>query len=79
MLKVMTHHGEQLKPIFTALFKNNPIKRVFRFLDEKTNLWDNLLLIASLPSRIFLQTLYEWQASNRQQPAPAKPVMPPSL
>jgi len=79
LLKVMAHHGAHLKPIFTALFKNNPIKRVFRFLDEETNPGENLLLIASLPPRIFLQTLYEWQASSREQPAPAKPVMPPSI
>ena len=79
MLKVMTHHGEHIKPIFAAFFKNNPIKRVFRFLDEKTNLVENLLLIASLPSRIFLQTLSEWPMLNREQSTPAKPVMPPSI
>jgi len=79
MLQVMAHHSEHLKPIFTALFKNNPIRRVFRFLDERTNLGENLLLIASLPSRIFLQTLLEWLVSGRERPASTKPVMPRSI
>jgi lycopene beta-cyclase len=79
LLHVMARHGEHLKPIFTALFKNNPIKRVFRFLDERTNLGENLCLIASLPPRIFLQTLFEQLVWGSKQPAPAKPVMPPAI
>ncbi|MBN1995570.1 MAG: Lycopene cyclase [Anaerolineae bacterium] len=57
MLHVMQGHGEQIKPIFTALFKNNPIERVFHFLDEAASAWEYLALIASLPPRLFLQAL----------------------
>ncbi len=75
MLQVMTRHGEQIKPIFTALFKNNPIKRVFRFLDEQGNLAENLRLIASLPPLIFLKTLLEWKIQGKTGRTPAKPAI----
>jgi lycopene beta-cyclase len=65
MLDVMEHHGEQLKPIFTALFKNNSIKRIFSFLDEAASLRENLLLMASLPPRLFLQALFESKVFGR--------------
>ncbi len=57
MLQIMTRHGERVKPIFAALFKNNPIQRVLRFLDETGSPWENLLLIASLPDPLFLRAL----------------------
>jgi lycopene beta-cyclase len=57
MLEVMQRHGDEIKPIFTALFKHNPITRVFRFLDEEASLAENALLIASLPPHLFLQAM----------------------
>jgi lycopene beta-cyclase len=59
MLQVMAQHGEQIKPIFTAMFKHNSIERIFRFLDEVGPWWENLLLIRSLPPRLFLQALFQ--------------------
>jgi lycopene beta-cyclase len=59
MLEVMQRHGDEIKPIFTALFKNNPIERVLRFLDEEASPAENSLLIASLPPRLFLQALFQ--------------------
>ena len=58
MLQIMSRHGEQVKSIFAALFKNNPIQRVLRFLDETGSPWENLLLIASLPDPLFLRALF---------------------
>jgi lycopene beta-cyclase len=58
MLEVMQRHGEEIKPIFTALFKNNPITRVLRFLDERASVEENSLLIVSLPPRLFLQAMF---------------------
>lgn len=57
MLQVMYRQGGRLREIFSALFKNNPIERVFSFLDEEGPLWDNILLMASLPARPFLKAL----------------------
>ena len=47
----------QLMPgdqIFAAIFKKNPPERVFRFLDNETNLWDDLLIMRSVPISVFL-------------------------
>ena len=57
MLGVMQRHGEQIQSIFTALFKNNPIERVFRLLDEEGSVIENAQLIASLPSMPFLKAI----------------------
>ncbi len=58
LLEIMSRQGGQIKPIFTTMFKNNPIGRIFRFLDEVASRWENLLLIASLPPPLFLQALF---------------------
>ena len=57
MLQIMSRHGDQVKRIFAALFENNPIQRVLRFLDEAGSPWESLQLISSLPDPIFLQAL----------------------
>lgn len=56
MLQVMTAHGDAMKSIFMAMFQNNPIQRILRFLDEAATPWDMSRLVASLPKRVFLQT-----------------------
>ena len=58
MLQVISRHGERVKSVFAALFENNPIQRVLRFLDETGSPWENLLLIASLPDPLFLRALF---------------------
>jgi lycopene beta-cyclase len=57
MLEIMTHHAERIEPIFTALFKRIPIERIFRFLDEVASLWENILMMPSLPPQLLLQAL----------------------
>jgi lycopene beta-cyclase len=59
MLHVMQRHGWQIKPIFTTLFRRNPIRRIFRFLDETATPGEYLALIASLPPGIFLKALFQ--------------------
>ena len=65
MLQIMYRQGEQIKPIFTALFKHNPIGRVFHFLDETASPWENLSLIATLPPPLFLQALFRLKVLRR--------------
>lgn len=72
MLDIMQHHGDEIKPIFTALFKNNPITRVLRFLDEQGSPAENALLIASLPPKLFLQALFMLHASPLSSLAPER-------
>ncbi len=66
LLNIMTHHPDDLKPIFTLMFRNNPIQRIFHFLDETTSLSEELRFIFSLPPWRFLQALFRlkvlWRA-----------------
>ena len=57
LLNIMTHHPDDLKPIFTLMFRHNPIQRIFRFLDETATTSEEVRFIASLPPWRFLQAL----------------------
>jgi lycopene beta-cyclase len=65
LLNIMTHHPDDLKPIFTLMFKNNPIQRIFGFLDETSSLNEETRFIASLPSGRFLQALFRLKVLRR--------------
>jgi lycopene beta-cyclase len=65
ILEIMTHHAERIEPIFTALFKRNPIERIFRFLDEVASLRENILMMPSLPPQLLLQALLRLDALGR--------------
>lgn len=65
MLQVMFRQGDQMKSIFTSLFKNNPVPRIFRFLDEVAPLPENLQLLASLPSAPFIKALIRLKLLGR--------------
>jgi lycopene beta-cyclase len=54
LLRVLHHHLMPGDKIFAAIFKNNPPKRVFRFLDNETSLWEDLQIMRSVPLSIFL-------------------------
>lgn len=57
LLDVMQHHGAQVHTIFNALFRNNPIDRVLRLLDEQGSLIENAQMMASVPSPLFLEAM----------------------
>jgi lycopene beta-cyclase len=57
MLEVMESNGGRMANIFTAMFKKNPIQRIFRFLDEEIAPWENLLFLATMPPEPFLQAM----------------------
>jgi lycopene beta-cyclase len=57
MLDLMRQRSDQMPGLFKALFRNNPIERVLRFLDENASPAENAQLIASLPPGPFLQAL----------------------
>ena len=40
--------------IFAQLFKKNPPQRVLKFLDNETNLSEELKIMQSVPSKVFL-------------------------
>lgn len=55
LLQILHRHGHLGAPIFARLFNRNPVQRIFRFLDEEDNLWENLKLMASVPSWPFVR------------------------
>jgi lycopene beta-cyclase len=65
MLSIMTHDGERIEPIFSALFKRNPVERIFRFLDEDASLGENVLMIPFLPPQLLLQALLRLDSLRR--------------
>ncbi len=65
LLNIMTHHPDDLKPIFTLMFRNNPIQRIFGFLDETVPLLEEVRFIASLPPWRFLQALFRLKVLRR--------------
>lgn len=57
LLRILAYEPEKGKPIFEKMFTRNPIRRIFRFLDESSTLLEDILLIASLPPWPFLRAL----------------------
>lgn len=57
LLDVLDRHPEDAVPIFTALFRRNPVTRIFRFLDEEASVWENARALPSLPSRLLERSL----------------------
>ncbi|MGC9399772.1 MAG: lycopene cyclase family protein [Anaerolineae bacterium] len=49
LLDVLVQPGDLGARTFTALFRKNPIQRIFRFLDEETTWVEDLQVMASVP------------------------------
>jgi lycopene beta-cyclase len=48
--------------IFEALFKKISMRTIFRFLDEETNLWEEIKIFSQLPFAPFLKQIYrQWR------------------
>lgn len=65
LLQILYRHGGWMKPIFLSLFRRNPIRRILSFLDETSTVWEDLLLIASLPPGPFLRALLKRMFTHR--------------
>jgi lycopene beta-cyclase len=63
MLEVMEQQGEAIQSVFGALFRRNPIERVFAFLDECAAPWQDAQLIATLPPSLFVPYLFKMAQS----------------
>ncbi|MDF9796216.1 hypothetical protein OKW21_001479 [Catalinimonas alkaloidigena] len=57
LLNVMALNLHPPSDVFTQLFRNNPPHRVFRFLDEKTNFWEEIRIANSVPKIPFIRGL----------------------
>lgn len=66
LLLILTRQPYQGKLIFQSLFKKNKTKNVLQFLDEKTNLIQDIRIFLTLPIKPFLQAV-GWVVSSRMQ------------
>lgn len=73
LLSIMLKHPDQVGEIMFQLFKNLPLSLVFKFLDERTNLLEDILIFSVLPKRIFLKALFEPKPSFYER-NPAVPL-----
>lgn len=59
LLNVLHHKKLNGDKIFAAIFRKNPPQRVLRFLDNETSLWDDLHIMNSVPTGIFLKAAFQ--------------------
>ncbi len=57
LLNVMANGLHPASEVFAALFRNNSPQRVFKFLDEQTNLWEEIKLANTVPKIPFIRGL----------------------
>jgi len=57
LLRIIQEKPQNVKPIMEFLFRNNPIDRVLKFLDEQTNLLEESYILGLLPWKPFIQAL----------------------
>lgn len=58
LLDILSRHPALGSGIFDTLFRSNPPGRILAFIDERSTLWQEVLLLASLPWRPFLAALW---------------------
>jgi len=79
LLDIMLRRGDEIKPIFTAMFAKNPIHRVFRFLDETASPLDVMGMVASLPPWQFVYSLGRVGAQAARTRTARAQAMPAAL
>lgn len=57
LLNIMLNKRLEMSTIFQYLFHKNPSALIFKFLDEKTNVIENLKIMRSVPSMPFIKAL----------------------
>jgi len=64
LLHILQEEGQLGKSIFQALFSRNDFEVILRFLDEKTSVWQEAGIFASLPFEPFLRALLQTQSRS---------------
>ncbi len=59
LLNVLEKHRFPADELFTRLYQKNRPAAVFKFLDEETNLWEELQIINSMPKLPFTLALFD--------------------
>lgn len=55
LLNVLANHKLPGDQVFARMFKRNPVQNIFRFLDNESNLLQDLALISRMPQQIFFR------------------------
>lgn len=58
LLDILNHHNGLGSAIFSSLFKNGNPALIFKFLDEETNLMEDLQVILKCPKAPFIKALF---------------------
>lgn len=58
LLQILQKHPNRGKQIFDQLFQHQSASNVLRFLNERTNLLQEIIIFSRLPKRLFLRTLF---------------------
>ncbi len=59
LLDILFAENHKGQYIFETLFKNRPPQLIFKFLDEETNLWEDLRIISGCPKKEFILALFK--------------------
>ena len=59
LLKILHENEFPLQKIFSALFRKNPIQKVFKFLDNETSIAEEIKIISTLPTQPFLKAVFQ--------------------
>ncbi len=54
LLEVLVQNKMSGSKVFESIFKKNRPQLVLKFLDNRTNIWEDLKIMASVPAKIFL-------------------------
>ena len=57
LLQILASEGERGKEVFETLFKTQPNPKILKFLDEETNIWEEISIFSKLPIFLFLKSL----------------------
>lgn len=60
LLQILESKGENGKEIFEALFKTQPTPKILKFLDEESNIWEEISIFSKLPILLFLKSLVKY-------------------
>ncbi len=60
LLQILESRPEEGKRIFEELFNNQPVNRILKFLDEETNIVEEIKIFSRLPIFLFLQSLIKF-------------------
>lgn len=58
-LDVLANHNEEGSALFSSMFKKADTKTIFKFLDEESNLIEDLKIILSVPPKRFIQAFFK--------------------